>query len=268
MPSSALSRPSPLAYPWRLRLAHEGQLSLRLEREGRFVRFDPMYAPGSDDIVLLTWNWPEHLDGTALAVQAGARPTVLGSREVLDWLGGKGEVEALTGPQDGFEHVVDGVRIEAFAYTPIPYATPGEAVRKVQAGMLRPGTAVRRLVKRARAPKAPPLVYRLTFPDGSTLVHLNHALHSGTPAAWLERAAERLGGADWLIAGVDFEEHEAFLERIERFRPKMLLVTTLAGEVRRSVGLPVKLLTPLVDAIEARGIDAYVFPSQSTFRFE
>lgn len=268
MTSSALSRPSPLTYPWRLRLAHEGQLSLRLEREGRFVRFDPMYAPGTDDIVLLTWNWPEHLDGTALAVQAGARPTVLGSPEVLDWLGSKGEVEALTGPPEGFTHVVDGVEIEAFAYTPIPYATPGEAVRKVQAGMLRPGTAVRRLVKRARAPKAAPLVFKLTFADGSTLVHLNHALHSGTPAAWLERAVAELGGADWLVAGVDFEEHEAFVDLIGRFAPKMLLVTTLAGEVRRSVGMPVRLLTPLVDALAVQGVNAYVFPSQATLRFE
>ena len=263
MPSSAA-----LAYPWRLRLAHEGQLSLRIEREGRWLRFDPVNAPGSDDIVLLTWNWPEHLDGTVAAVESGVRPTVVGPEAVVSWLKAKGDLEGSTGPASGFETVIDGVRIEAFAYTPIPYATPAEAVRKVQAGMLHPGSAVRRLVKRARAPKAEPLVYKLTFPDGSVLAHLNHALHSGTSEAWLTDAVRRLGKVDWLIAGVDFEEHEAFLATIERFEARNLLVTTLAGEVRRNAGMPVKLLTPLVDAIEARGHAAFVFPSQATFRFE
>ncbi len=262
-----MSSNAALSYPWRLRLAHEGMLSLRLEREGRFVRFDPQYAPGGDDIVILTWNWPEHLDATARAVVAGGHPTVVASAEVLEWLGERGDLEAH--PLGSGQTVnVDGVTIEAFPYTPIPYATPAEAVRKVQAGVMSPGKAVRRLVKRARAPKAEPLIVKLTLEDGTTIVHLNHALHSGTDEAWLERAVAELGGADYLIAGVDFEEHEAFLSLIGRFAPKLLLVTTLAGEVRRGVGMPVRLLTPLVDQLSAAGLNAYVFPGQSTQRFE
>ena len=73
-------------FPWRLRLEHEGFSSLRVERRGRRVRFDPVESPDSDDIVVLTRCWPEHLDATAKAVQAGTRPTVVAAAAVIDWL--------------------------------------------------------------------------------------------------------------------------------------------------------------------------------------
>jgi len=252
-----------LAYPWRLRLAHEGDLSLRLERRGRSIRFDPREAPAAHDIVILTWNWPEHLDATAAAVASGTNPTVVAARPTLDWLASKGSVQG-----HDQEVELDGVKIRIRGYTPIPFATAPEAVRKVGAGLKSPAQAAKRLLRRARAPRSEPLVVELTFPDGSRLVHLNHALHGDTPPGWLDQAVDDFRGADWLVSGVDFEEYEAFASRIGRFEPKMLLVTALSGEVRRAVGMPTKLLTPLVDELAAQGLDAYVFPSHATFRFE
>ena len=71
--NSAASAP----FPWRLRLEHEGQMSLRVERQGRWLRFDPSTPPDGDDIVVLTWCWPDHLEATAASVSAGKRPTVI-----------------------------------------------------------------------------------------------------------------------------------------------------------------------------------------------
>ena len=37
----------------------------------RTIRFDPMLKPSQDDIVILTGNWPEHLQATADAISEG-----------------------------------------------------------------------------------------------------------------------------------------------------------------------------------------------------
>ena len=253
--------PSP--FPWQLRLEHEGAAAISLERQGRRIRFDPRRPVDADDIVILTGNWPEHVQATLEAVQAGLNPTVVAAPEIVKWLAEKGALQ----PHEG-DAVIDGVQIQTEAYQPIPKHTPKEFMFKVGSALVRPDRAARRLVKRARLPDPLPRIVQLTFPDGSRFLHLHLSLHKSTPADWLERAIEKYGGADWVVIGVDHEEADAVRDRIGRFGGKHILFTDLIAEVRRHLGLPTNLLTPLVDQVLSDGVAAYVLVSQACFRFE
>lgn len=255
-------------FPYKLRLEHEGRASVRVEWPGRTVRFDPLAAPQgpgveAGDLIICTWNWPEHLDAVAAAVRAGDRPTVLGEPEVLAWLAGQGPIDAHRAPV-----TLDGLSIETRTYTPIPYATPSEAVHKVRSALLRPDRAAGRLLKKARMPRVEPIIVQLTFPTGERLLHLNLSLHSRTPAPWLDDVSERFKGAHTVIVGVDHGEDHAVLERLERFEPGRVLFTDLISETRRALGLPTSLLTPVCDDAIAQGVDGYLFVSGAGMRFE
>ena len=250
-------------FPWRLRLEHEGFASLCVQRRGRRIRFDPVVPPDGDDIVILTRAWPEHLDATAESLAAGARPTVIAEPEVLSWLSRRGDIDAHRAPV-----TLDGVSIETLTYTPIPYAEGAEAIRKVKSALMRPDRAVLRLARRARQPRAAPVVVQVTMPDGGRLLHLNLSLHDGTPGAWLEEASARFGGADWIVAGIDYGHDEAMLDRIQRFGDGRVMFTDLLNDSRQSVGMPVNLLTPACDRAITRGVDAHLFVGGAGMRFE
>jgi len=267
----------PEPFPWALRLEHEGCASIRLERRGRTFRFDPITpsepwaALGEtpwalplrdDDVVVLTFAEHERLASTAHALRDGLHPTVVAQPEILEWLGEFGDVQGGPAPQ-----VIDGVRIEALPYTPIAYAEGVEIAYKVWAAVSGPARTARRLLNRARLPGGSPVAVQLTLGD-RRFVHLNLALHADTPEDWLREAVARFGGADWMLVGVDYGMELAFLDRVERFGARRLLVTDLVSDVRRDMGMPTGVLTPLVDELHARGVDAYVFSTRSSFRFE
>ena len=212
---------------------------------------------------MLTWHETERVQGVVEAVKAGRSPTVMAHGHVLTWL-------ERFGPVDGraLGSAIDGLKIEAVAYAPVPYATPTEGFRKMRSALGNPVRAARRLKQRAALPSSSPLVYEVTFPGGERLLHLNCALHLGTEAAWLDEHGRRFSNADWTVVGVDFDEADAMRERIGTFDPQVLLVTDLVGDVRRRLGLPTQLLTPTVDALIDDGFDAHVFVSEASFRFE
>lgn len=251
------------AYPYRLRMEHEGHASLRLERDGRWFRFDPDGDVGPSDVLLLSWNWPENLLAAAAAVQAGERPTVVAPQPVLDWLSGQGAVDAHATPC-----TIDGVRIESRTYQPIPPASPSEARRKALSALRRPDRALGRLRRKRGLPDSAPVAWRLGFADGTHLVHLNLSLHDDTPDAWLDALVQDWRGAEWLLLGVDFEAAAAVLARVARLEAKRTLFCDLIGQTRRELGMPTALLTPVVDQAQAAGMDAYVFASKVAYRFE
>lgn len=250
-------------YPWALRLELEGFQSLRLERPGRFLRFDPIGEIAADDIVILTWNEHERLAATARAIRGGKRLTVVAVPEILTWLAGHGSFDGHEAPVE-----IDGVRIELMPYQPIPYAEGAEIPLKVLSSLVNPARAARRLLQRRKLPSAAPVVAQLTFPDGRRLLHLNFALQSHTPEPWLAEAVARFREPDWLITGVDYGYEASFLERIPRFGAKRLLVADLLSDTRRAIGMPTGVLTPLVDRLVEQGLEAYVFATHASFRFE
>lgn len=252
------------AYPWRLRLVHEGYASIRVERRGAWVRFDPYDAPAPGQLSVLTWSELERSRGVLAAMDAGDRPTVLTSPPLREWLRGKGAVDDRD--PDG---VVEELRFEAEPYKPIPYATPPEAARKLRAAVLNPAHAAMRVRKRLEQPRGTqPLLVQVTLPDGGRLLHLNCSLHDGTDAEWLRRVQGRFHGADWLLVGVDYEQDEAVIEGVPGFGARTVMITDLVNDVRRDIGLPCGILTPVVDALASRGVDAHPFVREAGQRFE
>ena len=252
-----------MSYPWRLRLVHEGHSAIRVERAGRWFRFDPYQAPGEGEQTVLTWAELERAEGVVEAIKRGDEPRVIAVEPVCAWLREQGAVQAQS---PGGR--VDDVLVEALEYEPIPYATPTEALRKTRAALMHPATAASRLLRRTRTPSAAPIVVQLTFADGSRLLHLNCSLHEDTPSAWLDQAVERFAGAEQVIAGVDFEAQSAFERVVGRFEPGALLVTDLVNDTRAGLGLPVRHLTPLVDRLRQQGVNAFPFVGGATYRRE
>ncbi|MCP4810763.1 MAG: hypothetical protein GY913_11100 [Proteobacteria bacterium] len=253
-----------MSYPWRLRLTHQGHSAVTLERDGRTFRFDPFDQPDEDDQIVLTWHECERAEGTLRAIRAGANPRVIAVPKLRMWLHEAGEcLDSMPGG------VIDKeVQVEAMEYQPIPYATPIEFVRKTKAALLSPLMAAKRLKGRAGLPEVNPMIVQLTLPDGGRFLHLNCSLHRDTPSDWLDKAAERFGGADWIVVGIDYGEDDAVLQRIGRFAPKHLLVTDLVNETRTEIGLPVSILTPTVDALCDQGLDAVPFVAGASYRYE
>lgn len=267
----------PEHYPWTLRLEHEGGASIRVERDGRWLRFDPIAADQTwvalgdmpyasaltaDQIVVLTFPEHERLVATAHAVRDGLNPTVVASEGILEWLSGFGALTGHTAPLE-----LDGLRFETLEFEPIPYAEGTEIAWKAWSALSRPGPSLSRLKNRLRLPRCAPSVFSLTL-GGRRLVHLNMALHNNTSEAWMEQAISRFGGADWLLTGVDYGHERGFMERVARLGARQVLVTDLVSDVRRDMGMPTTVLTLLVDELREQGLDAYVFASRSSFRFE
>ena len=82
-------------FQWKLRLVHEGQAGVILERPGRRIRFDPVTPPEPDDIVVLTGA-----DPFAPERAIGFHTVVRGH--------GRGNVDT----------EIDGVRFEGVTYNP------------------------------------------------------------------------------------------------------------------------------------------------------
>ena len=106
-------------YPYRLRIQHPEYAEIRIERKGRFLRIDPADAPENDEIVVLTSPAPHRARATVEALREGRHLTVIAVPAVLDWLARAGAVDG-----HAFPHVVDGVSIDAMAYTAPTQARP------------------------------------------------------------------------------------------------------------------------------------------------
>ena len=250
------------AAPRRLRLEHRGCSHLHVEHHTGALDFDPCSPPGRDATALLTWNEQERAQGILQALRQGEPPTVVSSERLLVWLGPHSDGSTLAPPAE-----IGGLRVEATPYQPVPYVDMKEGLLKVRSAMRNPWRAARRIGNRLATPSAWPLVYKITFPGGDTLVHLNCALHRWTEQAWLAEARREYHGATWLVAGVDHDQHDAFASMIAPFEPEHLILADLTGDVRRSLDLPTQPLGPLADALRRRHMSTQVLASVSSLCF-
>jgi hypothetical protein len=256
-------------YPYRLRIQHPEYAEIRVERKGRFLRVDPFDAPHDDEIVVLTSPAPHRARATVEALREGRRLTVIAAPPVLDWLARAGSVDG-----HAFPHTVDGVTVDGMAYTAPTQARPLAQLLRASVIGARPGASLRRLAEQARAPAVDPHIVSLAFAaddpatDGGRLLHLDLALYRDADPAWVERAAARFGGAEWLLAGFAWGEGDGVLTHVGRFGAKRVLVTELVNAERREMGLPTELVTPVRDRLAASGIEAHVFATQASYRFE
>jgi hypothetical protein len=250
-------------YPYRLRIQHPDSAEIRIERKGRFIHVDPVEALGDDDIVVLTSPAPHRARATVEALREGRRLTVVAAPPVLEWLARAGTLDALT-----FPAVVDGVTIDGMGYAAPTQARPLAHFLRASVVGARPAATFRRFAEQARAPMAEPHIVSFTFEDGARLLHLDLALHRGTDVDWVDRAVERFGGPEWLLAGFAWGEGEGVLTHVGRFAARRVLVTELVNTERREMGLPTELVTPVRDRLAAQGVEAHVFATQASYRFE
>lgn len=250
-------------YPYRLRVQHPEYAEVRIERKGRFLRIDPSDAPTAEEVVVLTSTAPHRARATVEALQAGVPLTVVATRPVLDWLGGLGTVDGHV-----FPHTVDGVAIDAMGYSPPKQARPLSHFLRASVAGARPGATLRRLSEQVRYPTVEPQIVQLTFEDGARLLHLDLALHAGTDEAWIDRVIARFGAPEWLVAGFAWGEGAAVVRHAPRFGAKRVLVAELQNAERRELGLPTELVTPVRDQLVAGGLEAHVFATQASYRFE
>jgi hypothetical protein len=225
-----------------------------MQRRGRTIRFDPARPVAPGEIVIVTAADPERLAHVDIE-----QASVVAAQPVLDWLQ----------PRDGHAAPVtlDGVQIEMIPY--VPASSQAIALlSKAQGVARRPTNAARRLLARARGPRAAPQVTILTFRSGERLVHLNLSLHRRTPPEWLADVQARAAGAQWLIVGVVPGQGDAVTQALAGFSPQKVLFTDFVADTWRGLGRPVELLTPTADQAIAAGIEGYVFVSQASFRFE
>ena len=106
-----------------LALRHLGWSGLELRIGAGLLAIDPpspVHLPA-----VLTWTEQERVAGA----REGRGPLVADGR-VLNWLGRSG-----TALREGAAVEVEGFSVLARAYTPIPYATPKEAVRKARSAL-------------------------------------------------------------------------------------------------------------------------------------
>lgn len=252
-------------YPYRLRMVHEGGQGLRLERPGPAILFDPVMAPVSSDIVVLTGAQSEQLQATAQSISAGARPLVVAPVQAHDWLQKAGL------PADRARVQLtdtDGLEIRQWPYVAAQGRRPEDVPLALVGALLRPRGAVRRALQRRASPAFSPQITRVTLPDGGRIVHLGLALCSSTDAAWLASLLPELVRAEWLLLGSDSGQQESIFHQVAAFQPRHLLLVDLVGDARRAARLSVELLTPLADRLCASGMDAYVLPSGVSYRFE
>lgn len=218
--------------PESLRLRHLGSSGLRIAWGERgdgscVVDIDPPEVASGRAII--TWSETERV--------AGARPGMLAAAPVLSWLGMEGIALDTAAPGVGYA----GFDVSAIAFTPIPWATPTEAVRKGLIGLRSPGLAVRRLSRTLRRPADPPLALLLSR-GGFRIALLGQALHRFQKASEIERLVRFFGGADVLVAGTDFDDEAATAALMERFGAGELVLADLIGPVRRALGLPTRPL--------------------------
>ena len=208
-----------------LELRHLGWSGLGLRIGGAWLTIDPP-APTAEPTVV-TWTEQERVAGA----REGRGPLLADAR-VLVWLGRSG-----TTLHEGQPVEVQGFRVEARPYVPIPYATPREALRKTLSACRSPRQAFRRVRFTLGRPSAPPLALRVER-EGVRVVLLGQALHRFLPAAELDGLVEWAGAHELLVAGTDFDDEAATGRQLGRFDAQTRVVADTVGQVRRLLHLP------------------------------
>lgn len=248
--------------PWKLRLYHHGFAHISLSWEGRDIHFCPIEPIGENDVAVVLWSWPEHLKGCIETLKQGRTLTVVAPREIIQFLSSFGRVIGAS----HFEEA--GLSIELFPYEPIPEWSVRGGAERIKAGVQRPLRALRRLYKKSQFPESDPHIANITFPSGARLVHLNTALHNTTVPSQLTQWSHQIGNPDWTLSGLDVGHHDSWYAQIQQFTNGAILLCDLIGDSRRSNGMSTPLLTPIVDAAVTKNINAFVFATYASYRYD
>ncbi len=210
-----------------MELSHLGMSGLRLVVDGAVLCIDPP-QPGAEPAVL-TWSEAERVAGAA------GRP-LAAMPSVMDWLQREG-TWLLPGQPVAFA----GMSITAVPYTPIPYATVAEGMRKFAIGLRHPSLAAQRLAHTLRRPSTPPVALRIAR-AGVAIGVLGQALHRFLSPEEAAQLTARFTGCDVLIASPDFDDEVACGALLADIPAGRHILADQIGPVRRLLGLPTRPL--------------------------
>lgn len=219
-----------------LRLVHLGWSGLGVEVGEARVAVDPPEATGRTTLV--TWSEAERVRGARNERDA----TVVADGRVLAALGRTG-----VAARPGEEMDLAGVRARWVPYTPIPWATPMEALRKTASGLRAPRLAAARLRWTLRRPDDPPHALALRL-GGARVALFGQSLHRFLDEEAFARLVAAMGEAEVAVAGTDYDDEAACAGWLARVPARVRVVADLVGEVRRLLGLPTRPLAATVGA--------------------
>lgn len=215
------------------RVRHLGWSGLAVELGDAVLYVDP-----HDEVtgpIALTWSEQERVAGARQA-----RGPLAAHSGLLRWLGRPGLALDLGAAEEGVQ--LGGFRVRALPYTPIPYATPAEALRKAASAALHPLRAAGRIRYTASRPADPPLALTVER-DGLRVALLGQALHRFQSSAVIDALAAWAGPCAMAIAGTDYDDEQATAEQLLRFAAETRVVADLTGTIRRALGLPTRPLS-------------------------
>ncbi len=213
---------------------------------------------------MLTGPSAPRLRGTVAALKQGRTLTVVSTDSIFEFLGRHGKVVGGSGAR-----TIDDVKVDGMLYAPPPgNAGPLAPFQRASVAAARPAAALRRLTEQARGAGGEPWIVEVTFPDGARLLHLDLALHQRADEQWISRAAARFGNPEWILVGAAHGEGPGIERWLPRFGPNRVLVVELVNSERRELGQSTELVTPWRDRLVKSGVDAHVFATQTSFRFE
>ncbi|MES2640356.1 MAG: hypothetical protein V4850_12765 [Myxococcota bacterium] len=223
-----------------IRLDHLGHSGLRVQIGGATLAVD---APVRvDDPLVVTWTERERVAGAVARGKGTGGIALAAAPPVLAWLGLPGTVLGETWPTS-----FHGFLLQARPFTPIPYATAPEALRKLWSAVRAPTRAASRVAFTLGRPSTPPLA--LTIERGGVRVALlSQALHRFLAPADLAALVLWAGPVDLVVAGTDYDDEAATGAMIGAFDARVRVVADLTGSIRRALGLPVR---PLEVALRA-----------------
>ncbi|MGC6509390.1 MAG: hypothetical protein ACON4U_13300 [Myxococcota bacterium] len=248
--------------PWKLRLYHHGFAHISLSWEGRDIHFCPIEPIEEDAVAVVLWSWPEHLQGCIDTLKQGRTLTLVAPPEIIDYLSTFGRVIG----SSHFEEA--GLVIDLHPYEPIPEWSIRGGAERIKAGLQRPFRTLRRLHKKRQIPPCEPHIANIIFPSGARLVHLNTALHNTTVPSQLTEWSQQFGDPDWTLSGLDVGHHESWYNQIVQFTTGAILLCDLLGDSRRRNGMSTPLLTPIVDTAVTKNINAFVFATYASYRYD
>ena len=162
----------------------------------------------------------------------------------------------------------NALSIDLHAYEPIQEWSLKGGAERIKAGVQRPLKALRRLYKKCQIPYCDPHIAEICFPSGARMVHLNTALHNTTLPHKLTEWHNAFGNPEWTLSGVDVGHHDNWYGQIKQFTDGPILLCDLLGDSRRQNGLSTPLLTPIVDAAVTKNINAFVFATFASYRYD
>ena len=271
-----------------VRFEHKGFSHIKITAGTNTIHFDPIGDIQENDVVILTWNWPEKIKGTITALQKGTPCKIIAPQLLLPFLKEKSAPVVrknwnnwLWSPNKNVVHPFLST-VQQYSYIENKQWPFSENIYRTIGAIKKPVAAAKQFYKKQMIPQSPPQISLLQWNNGTSLLHANLCFHQ----AQAQRnqlliqdilTSNNISSIDWMVVGCDYDntsKHEsAVIEQLctltEKYPCNAIMLTDLLNSSRQNWGFPTKLLTPICDAIlDKKKIPSFVFASHSSFLFK